>query len=129
MRNRFSPATTTWILSPVAGAVGWTAGTAVGSTIGSGVGLASTGTTGSGVGEGTLGAVVDSTGLRGGPTAGDGTTGGGPARIGQLPAGVDLDTVRAHYRRYLELSGNGRLEEAGRELQKIGELLGVRAGR
>ncbi len=81
------------------------------------------------VGEGTLGAVVDSTGLRGGPTAGDGTTGGGPARIGQLPAGVDLDTVRAHYRRYLELSGNGRLEEAGRELQKIGELLGVRAGR
>lgn len=76
-----------------------------------------------------LGAAADSTGLRGGGPAGDQTTGGGPARVGQLPAGVDLETVRAHYRRYLELSGSGRLEEAGRELQKIGELLGVWAGR
>lgn len=58
-----------------------------------------------------------------------GTSGSTSQRETTGPDAADLEAARAHYRRYLELAGNGRLEEAGKELQRIGELLGVRPGR
>lgn len=46
------------------------------------------------------------------------------------PAGRPLDAAgwqaaRDHYRRYLELMGQGKVEEAGRELERLGHLLGA----
>ena len=35
-----------------------------------------------------------------------------------------LNRARAHYRRYLELMGQGRVKEAGEELEKLGRELG-----
>ena len=38
--------------------------------------------------------------------------------------------AREHYQRYLELAGAGRLAEAGQELEKLGQALGIaREGR
>lgn len=73
-------------------------------------------------GESGLMAPMDSS-AAGGPATGTSTERGG------RPSDADLEAVRTHYRRYLELTGSGRLEEAGRELQKIGELLGFRPSR
>jgi uncharacterized membrane protein (UPF0182 family) len=49
----------------------------------------------------------------------------GAFRDSTRAAGGDWRRARELYRRYLELSGAGRLEEAGRELEELGRTLGA----
>jgi uncharacterized protein len=70
----------------------------------------------------TLGEAVRLTDLPGRAGADTSRAGGRP----DAPTPDDLARARELYRRYLELSGAGRLAEAGRELERLGEALGVR---
>lgn len=54
----------------------------------------------------------------------------GPGAAGQGLEAAEWQRAREHYIRYLELAGVGRLAEAGRELEALGQALGVaREGR
>jgi hypothetical protein len=52
----------------------------------------------------------------------------GHSERGEPAAGVEAAEwrrAREHYLRYLELAGAGRLAEAGQELEKLGQALGI----
>lgn len=56
------------------------------------------------------------------------TTGGAPSAAamgGDQEREADMIRARELYERYLQLAGAGRLAEAGRELEKLGEALGI----